>query len=935
MQCRNQKHGFGTAHYLKLNKLITVMKKILTLITILSLTCIQSLFAVNGTIRYIGKGDAMEFAQSNIFHSGPLYYFPRHAVPDSLQNAPYWPSSNGFCRSIYVPEEPLSNELNTYRVYLLPSSAHINTLNSNLPYTIAQEDELPSSAQFLCISSLYEGNDTMHINVPMSNDLISQEDSITASHIHVVIISGGWDKYNNHTRYWNDCSYIYQTLVNKYHVPKSNFHIFISNGTSLSKDQISYPNGFVKSSRDFDFDGDNETVFAAYKTNITNKLTTLSSQLTRDDNLFIYVIDHGGTNDNNGSSYICLWNHETLKDTELASLLNNFNVNSINVVLGQCYSGGFIDNLTAPGRVIVTACDKDESSWACTDIPYDEFVYQWTSAINEAGHTGSHVLSDTNNDSHVSLLEAYNYAAANDRAYETPQKENSPKFLEREYSFNSVPYVADTVLFVRDSIDDVGTEPYYEVYNFWNSPDIWVRNQPDGFVNQTHENPNVSNEDEDMYVYVRVHNRGKKPYTLQNQYLHLYWANAAFGLNTRSWRGVQAPGGSQPSGGHFSPKPITATIPPNSSAIIQFREIVPYALYSQAQQSGGYAHACLLARISPEELDTIDGETGSMNYLGKVREYRTIAQKNLTIIYSSISATSQHIPIIARNTKESVKNYNLEILPSPRTRDLFNKAEISLELTDSLYNSWVNEGQYATNITSYPSNPKKLYINKGNSKIRKIKMQGNQSGLTYFTYNPIACEIADTTEVFEVNLIQRDEDTGEIIGGETFQIIQEPRPALLPEISYSYEGGHYIMEASNISEEVNYQWYDEGNNLVGTQKQLSVSANRSGDNYRLRVQSKKDGAVNYANVQLNKMSVIKSVAPSPFVDYFTVSLSNPASAGMHLKVTSVATPQVMDEVNILEGETEITLYTSQYLKGAYIVSLCRGNSVIESKTIIK
>lgn len=191
------------------------------------------------------------------------------------------------------------------------------------------------------------------------------------------------------------------------------------------------------------------------------------------------------------------------------------------------------------------------------------------------------------------------------------------------------------------------------------------------------------------------------------------------------------------------------------------------------------------------------------------------------------------------------------------------------------------------------------------------------------------------TRVFEVNLIQRDEDTGEIIGGETFQIIQEPRPALLPEISYSYEGGHYIMEASNISEEVNYQWYDEGNNLVGTQKQLSVSANRSGDNYRLRVQSKKDGAVNYANVQLNKMSVIKSVAPSPFVDYFTVSLSNPASAGMHLKVTSVATPQVMDEVNILEGETEITLYTSQYLKGAYIVSLCRGNSVIESKTIIK
>lgn len=160
-------------------------------------------------------------------------------------------------------------------------------------------------------------------------------------------------------------------------------------------------------------------------------------------------------------------------------------------------------------------------------------------------------------------------------------------------------------------------------------------------------------------------------------------------------------------------------------------------------------------------------------------------------------------------------------------------------------------------------------------------------------------------------------------------------PALLPEISYSHEGGHYIMEASNISEEVNYQWYDEGNNLVGTQKQLSVSANRSGDNYRLRVQSKKDGAVNYANVQLNKMSVIKSVAPSPFVDYFTVSLSNPASAGMHLKVTSVATPQVMDEINILEGETETTLYTSSYPSGVYLVSLYSDNALIETQKIVK
>jgi len=38
-------------------------------------------------------------------------------------------------------------------------------------------------------------------------------------------------------------------------------------------------------------------------------------------------------------------------DYELASLLNNFNVASMNIVLGQCFSGGFIDNLSASNRV--------------------------------------------------------------------------------------------------------------------------------------------------------------------------------------------------------------------------------------------------------------------------------------------------------------------------------------------------------------------------------------------------------------------------------------------------------------------------------------------------------------------------------------------------------------------------------------------------------
>ena len=92
------------------------------------------------------------------------------------------------------------------------------------------------------------------------------------------------------------------------------------------------------------------------------------------------MIDHGGTRDENNQSYICLWNEEKLHDYELADWLRPFNEKSVyvNAVLGQCFSGGFIEELSKVGCFVAAASKGSESSWSCGDIPYDEFVYHWT-----------------------------------------------------------------------------------------------------------------------------------------------------------------------------------------------------------------------------------------------------------------------------------------------------------------------------------------------------------------------------------------------------------------------------------------------------------------------------------------------------------------------------------------------------------------------------
>lgn len=163
--------------------------------------------------------------------------------------------------------------------------------------------------------------------------------------------------------------------------------------------------GFKSQSLDLDFDGIPDISLAATKPNVRKALNSLANKMRKDDHLFVFVIDHGGSDDDISKSYICLWNGERLYDEELALMLKPFTSRlvNVNVVLGQCYAGGFNDNLEMVGCVVASAAQGNESSWACSDIPYDEFVYQWTCAVNGATHTGEPVVADGDHNGRVTM----------------------------------------------------------------------------------------------------------------------------------------------------------------------------------------------------------------------------------------------------------------------------------------------------------------------------------------------------------------------------------------------------------------------------------------------------------------------------------------------------------------------------------------------------
>ncbi|MBK7031179.1 MAG: hypothetical protein IPH45_19120 [Bacteroidales bacterium] len=87
---------------------------------------------------------------------------------------------------------------------------------------------------------------------------------------------------------------------------------------------------------------------------------------------------------------------------------------------------------------------------------------------------------------------------------------------------------------MKDATIDDGTEPDTFITEFWNSQDVWVRNQNDGFTHQNSEaaeyyNP-CSVTTNSNYVYVKVRNRGYKP-SVPGAELHVYWAMAAAGIS--------------------------------------------------------------------------------------------------------------------------------------------------------------------------------------------------------------------------------------------------------------------------------------------------------------------------------------------------------------------------------------------------------------------
>lgn len=318
----------------------------------------------------------------------------------------------------FIDNHPLKNwEHKCLYVFIDKKTGEMETLKWTLPPNDLDKWEL--------LTEIKETSEVKLFNFKKDN-FTTLKSGLTPGNCYAVIISGGYNSSNNWQRYWNDCSAIYSALVDVYNYEDDHIYVLMSDGTSSGNDRR-ISGGYDSSPLDLDNDGDNDIQYSATKSNITTVFNTLSSTLTNNDYLFIFFTDHGGQ-ESGQDAIVYLWG-ETMRDDEFATEVNKVNAGHISVVMEQCYSGGFVDDLEGQNRVIATACDFDETSCGMGYYTYDEFVFDWIAAVAGEDPNGNTVNADSDNDGFVSMQEAFDYAESNDNCSETPQYSSTKDHL--------------------------------------------------------------------------------------------------------------------------------------------------------------------------------------------------------------------------------------------------------------------------------------------------------------------------------------------------------------------------------------------------------------------------------------------------------------------------------------------------------------------------
>lgn len=479
-------------------------------------------------------------------------------------------------------------------------------------------------------------------------------------------------------------------------------------------------------------------------------------------------------------------------------------------------------------------------------------------------------------------------------------------------------------LYMQDAPDDDGSMPNAMddmKYNFWESQDIWIRNQRDGGTE--HQNP-VYREGKPVFVYARIRNRGAKT-SPQGATVTLRWSQAGISLDYDSFCGKNKLDNGVATGGLIGTKGIPS-VRPNESVVICFPWYIKDPKQYQQYTKDAW-HYCLLAEIESIQEPISEKMHNLRDY---VKSYNNVAMKNIYNIEVSDDDNSLISGVISiHNPSIDNRIYKIELETFDKNTlqqtNLCTKAEVSLIPDRMLYHSMVGNKAELRNLQLLKSEGR-LVAQTDLASMDKVCLAPGEMGLLNVKFN-FKEQMADLDGEYICRVLLKDQETGELVGGETYVIKKKSRPKFNVVIGHKLEEGAVHLVAQQISEPATYRWRDSEGELLSEGLEFTTKTSAP---VQLEVEAKSDGVKGKALFEGGSSSLagLLTISPNPAKDYLDVKVKMESEAS--LIITSVADGCSYIYTILKEGRIDV----GSLPRGKYLVSLFCKEEMYDEQVII-
>ncbi|MDR2836664.1 MAG: S8 family peptidase [Bacteroidales bacterium] len=488
-------------------------------------------------------------------------------------------------------------------------------------------------------------------------------------------------------------------------------------------------------------------------------------------------------------------------------------------------------------------------------------------------------------------------------------------------------YSSTLDLYIKDRPEDLGISGgYHYLLARDSSPDIWVRNQPDGFSNFEHQNPEYD-PNLPVYVYVRVRNKSSVPSTGTEE-IAVYWSKAA---SWQSW--PQNWDGTDPSIGNLIGRVSIGTILPGHEQIYE----IPWYISNTFTVNW---NQCVLSRIENSASDPITIYPGRID--DDVYFNNNVSWRNCHIVNfipnTTLNSCGGIMYIGNFSNQNIIMNWQLSESQLKGENSFLKGGEITITF-DSI--GWNAMNQYFRNNKDIEiTGSRKIKIISDNVKIDSISYPANAHYPILVEFNAIASK-SGKEESFKYNIVEYliDSSGTHLLGGMHYTLNKPDGVSFKAitdkEIRVNF-GDPVTLNATQQSQpNLVYNWYDQNHNLIGSGTSLSFTPTET-EVLMLEVISADYCYRDYANVLITvNPNYIRLISPNPATNTITIDY--------HLS-TNVTTAQIKitnqlgtigSTYNIGTSVTSFTTNISSLPVGTYTVSLICDGNIKDSKNFIK